>query len=114
MSKNNVVELSGRDTRRDELTELIREGAGKLIREGLEAEEQLWTKGESSGHYQRVESIQLDCDFDTLLLTVTQEGGIACHTGRHHCFFMTLQDDDWQTTEKVIKTPSEIYTKPDQ
>jgi phosphoribosyl-AMP cyclohydrolase len=69
----------------------------------------LWTKGESSGHYQLVESIQMDCDCDTLLLTVKQEGGIACHTGRHHCFFMSLEDDNWQTTEDILKNPADIY-----
>lgn len=69
----------------------------------------LWIKGESSGHYQIVENIQLDCDNDTLLLTVRQEGGIACHTGRHHCFFSSLVDGDWQITEKIIKAPEDIY-----
>lgn len=69
----------------------------------------LWTKGESSGHFQMVESIKLDCDFDTLLIVVKQEGGVACHTGRHHCFFMTLSDDEWQTTEPVLKDPRDIY-----
>ena len=69
----------------------------------------LWTKGESSGHYQKIESIQLDCDYDTLLLTVKQEGGIACHTGRHHCFFMTLVDKEWQTSEDILKNPQDIY-----
>ena len=69
----------------------------------------LWTKGESSGHYQMVASIKLDCDCDTLLLVVKQEGGIACHTGRHHCFFMALSDDEWQTTEPVLKDPHDIY-----
>ena len=69
----------------------------------------LWTKGESSGHSQSVESIQLDCDCDTLLITVKQAGGIACHTGRHHCFFMTMENDDWQITEDVLKDPEDIY-----
>jgi phosphoribosyl-AMP cyclohydrolase len=69
----------------------------------------LWTKGESSGHFQIVKSIQLDCDCDTLLLTVQQEGGIACHTGRHHCFFMSLENEEWQTTEDILKNPQEIY-----
>ena len=71
----------------------------------------LWVKGESSGHFQIVETIQLDCDYDTLLLTVKQEGGIACHTGRHHCFFMTLEDEDWQTNEEILKNPEDIYKK---
>ncbi|MCZ6804371.1 MAG: phosphoribosyl-AMP cyclohydrolase [Proteobacteria bacterium] len=69
----------------------------------------LWTKGESSGHFQIIESIQLDCDCDTLLLNVKQEGGIACHTGRHHCFFMTLANDKWETTEEILKDPKDIY-----
>ncbi|HIF50657.1 MAG TPA: phosphoribosyl-AMP cyclohydrolase [Thiotrichaceae bacterium] len=69
----------------------------------------LWVKGESSGHYQTIEKIQLDCDYDTLLITVKQEGGIACHTGRHHCFFMTLEDENWQTNEEILKNPDDIY-----
>ena len=69
----------------------------------------LWTKGESSGHYQFIESIQMDCDCDTLMLTVRQEGGIACHTGRHHCFFMTLENDKWEITEEILKDPKDIY-----
>jgi phosphoribosyl-AMP cyclohydrolase len=71
----------------------------------------LWVKGESSGHYQTVNAIQIDCDCDTLLLTVKQEGGIACHTGRHHCFFMTLDNEEWQITEEVLKNPEDIYKK---
>ena len=71
----------------------------------------LWVKGESSGHIQKVKSIQLDCDYDTLLITVVQEGGIACHTGRHHCFLMTLEDDAWQMNDEILKNPEEIYKK---
>lgn len=71
--------------------------------------QQLWTKGESSGHFQLVDSIRMDCDNDTLLLTVKQEGGIACHTGRAHCFFRKLEGSDWQTIEPVLKDPASIY-----
>ncbi len=73
--------------------------------------QQLWTKGESSGHFQLVESIRMDCDNDTLLLSVRQEGGIACHTGRAHCFFQKLEDGEWQTTEPVLEDPATIYKK---
>lgn len=72
---------------------------------------QLWRKGESSGHEQLVEKIQLDCDGDTLVLHVTQKGGIACHTGRESCFFLTLNDGQWDTTEDVLKDPTQIYQK---
>ena len=69
----------------------------------------LWVKGESSGHYQIVKSIQLDCDCDTLLISVVQQGGIACHTGRHHCFLLDLDGDEWQENDEVLKNPDEIY-----
>lgn len=71
--------------------------------------QRLWRKGESSGHVQRVHEIRLDCDGDSILLMVEQEGGIACHTGRQSCFFARLQDDRWETVDSVIKTPGEIY-----
>jgi phosphoribosyl-AMP cyclohydrolase len=69
----------------------------------------LWRKGEESGHTQIVHDIRLDCDNDVVLLTVEQQGGIACHTGRHNCFFQQLQGDDWVTVEPVIKDPKAIY-----
>lgn len=69
----------------------------------------LWHKGEESGHTQKVLDIRLDCDRDVLLLKVEQVGGIACHTGRHSCFFHSLTGDRWNTVEPVIKNPDEIY-----
>jgi len=69
----------------------------------------LWHKGEESGHTQIVHDIRLDCDDDVVFLTVEQLGGIACHTGRHNCFFQQLQNDDWVTVEPVIKDPKAIY-----
>lgn len=69
----------------------------------------LWHKGEESGHTQIVHDIRLDCDNDVVLLIVEQLGGIACHTGRHNCFFQQLQQDDWVTVEPVIKDPKAIY-----
>ena len=70
---------------------------------------QLWKKGETSGHEQQVQQIQLDCDGDTVLLSVIQKGGIACHTGRASCFFRTLNDSEWTTTDAVLKDPDDIY-----
>jgi len=72
----------------------------------------LWFKGEESGHVQQVHDIRLDCDNDVLLLKVTQLGhepGIACHTGRHSCFFQSLQNDQWQPVDPVLKDPETIY-----
>jgi phosphoribosyl-AMP cyclohydrolase len=69
----------------------------------------LWRKGEESGHVQKVREIRLDCDEDVLLLTVEQLGGIACHTGRHSCFFQKLDGKDWVSDEPVLKNPEEIY-----
>jgi len=71
----------------------------------------LWRKGEESGHEQIVRDIRLDCDSDVVLLSVEQKGGIACHTGRQHCFFQQLQGDRWVTVEPVLKPESEIYGK---
>jgi len=51
----------------------------------------LWKKGETSGHYQYVKSIHVDCDCDTLLLKVHQEG-VACHTGNYSCFYRKLSE----------------------
>lgn len=69
----------------------------------------LWRKGEESGHRQRVIEIRLDCDEDVILLEVEQVGGMACHTGRHHCFFRTLRNGRWEVTDPVIKDPQSIY-----
>ena len=75
----------------------------------------LWHKGEESGHFQKVHQIRLDCDDDVLLLQVEQVGGMACHTGRHHCFFHELQNNDgaigWVDVEPVLKDPDDIYKK---
>lgn len=71
----------------------------------------LWSKGEESGHAQRVHEIRLDCDEDVILINVEQVGGIACHTGRHNCFFKKLENDTWLIDQPVIKNPEEIYTE---
>jgi len=74
----------------------------------------IWRKGEESGHVQLVKEIRLDCDGDVILLKVEQIGGIACHTGREHCFYQKLdQAGQWQDSEPVIKPASEIYSTTD-
>jgi phosphoribosyl-AMP cyclohydrolase len=74
--------------------------------------QRLWHKGEESGHFQTLHELRLDCDGDVVLLKVTQQGhepGIACHTGRHSCFFNRLEDGQWQVVEPVLKDPESIY-----
>ena len=70
----------------------------------------LWHKGEESGHIQKVLEIRLDCDADVVLLKVEQVDDIACHTGRHSCFFQKLNIDDaeWQTVDPVLQEPDAI------
>lgn len=71
--------------------------------------QKLWHKGEESGHVQKVHEIRLDCDEDVILMTVEQLGGIACHTGRHDCFFQKLENGDWLIDKPVLKNPEDIY-----
>lgn len=69
----------------------------------------LWRKGEESGHTQKVHEIRVDCDEDVILLSVEQVGGIACHTGRHNCFFKKLENGNWLIDQPVVKNPEDIY-----
>ena len=80
----------------------------------------LWFKGEESGNVQTVHEIRMDCDNDVILLKVTQPAqapdsadhvaqSIACHTGRHSCFFTVYENGEWKVTEPVLKDPQTIY-----
>jgi phosphoribosyl-AMP cyclohydrolase len=71
--------------------------------------QRLWRKGEASGHEQLVREIRLDCDGDVVLLVVDQVGGIACHTGRHSCFFRRLDQGVWVEVDPVLKDAKTIY-----
>ena len=77
--------------------------------------QRLWHKGEASGHVQQVHEIRMDCDHDVLLLKVTQQGrgagtpGIACHTGRHSCFYQRLEAGRWVAVDPVLEDPERIY-----
>jgi phosphoribosyl-AMP cyclohydrolase len=72
----------------------------------------LWRKGEESGNVQNVRQIRTDCDGDVVLLMVEQVGGVACHTGRHSCFFNVLQDEQWVAVDPVLTDPAILYRKP--
>jgi phosphoribosyl-AMP cyclohydrolase len=72
----------------------------------------LWHKGEASGHFQQVHEMRLDCDADVVLLAVTQHGhdpSIACHTGRHSCFYRRFDGAGWAAVDPVLKDPETIY-----
>jgi phosphoribosyl-AMP cyclohydrolase len=69
----------------------------------------IWVKGETSGNYQEVKEIRLDCDGDTLLLKVNQIGGGACHTGFRSCFHQRYDKGEWKVFEKKIFDPKEVY-----
>ena len=74
---------------------------------------QLWLKGQQSGHRQRVVRVFVDCDADTLLFEVEQQGGAACHTGYASCFFQPLNLDGTRAeiTDVKVFDPEKVYHK---
>ena len=72
---------------------------------------ELWLKGETSGHTQQVREIRVDCDADAVLLKVQQRGGAACHEGYRSCFFRRVDSDRWQIVEQRVVDPEQVYTK---
>ncbi len=71
----------------------------------------LWVKGESSGHFQLVKEIRIDCDSDTILLMVEQVGGAACHTGYKSCFHKRLSDGNMEIIGEKVFNPEEVYNQ---
>jgi phosphoribosyl-AMP cyclohydrolase len=69
----------------------------------------LWMKGESSGHKLVVRKIQTDCDVDTVLVLVEALGPGVCHEGYESCFFRTLEEGNWNVTEKPTYDPKATY-----
>lgn len=97
-----------------------REAVAETVRRGeavywSRSRNRLWHKGEESGHIQKVHELRMDCDNDVLLLKVTQLGhepadpSIACHTGRHSCFFQRYENGAWKAVDPVLKDPESIY-----
>jgi phosphoribosyl-AMP cyclohydrolase len=70
---------------------------------------QLWTKGESSGHYLLLKSILTDCDGDALLIEAEPIGPGVCHTGYYSCFYRTLQDGNWVESDEKTYDPEAVY-----
>ena len=68
----------------------------------------LWRKGETSGQTQRLVEFRIDCDGDTVLLLVDQTG-VACHTGRHNCFFRALRGEALESIAEPLVAPSALY-----
>lgn len=64
--------------------------------------QKLWHKGESSGHIQKIKSIYLDCDKDTLLINVEQKG-VACHTGEYSCFFNAVKTEESEIDNNILE-----------
>jgi phosphoribosyl-AMP cyclohydrolase len=91
---------------REALTTTIAEGRAVYF---SRSRQKLWRKGEESGHVQELKEIRIDCDSDVVLMQVNQIGGIACHTGRHHCFYKRYENGGWNDVEPVIKNQKEIY-----
>lgn len=71
----------------------------------------LWRKGEESGNEQIVHELRTDCDNDVILIQVEQIGGIACHTGRHNCFFRRLEDGEFRDVDPQLRDPDTIYRR---
>ena len=73
--------------------------------------QKLWIKGETSGNYQIIKEILVDCDEDTVLLKVEQRGGAACHTGYRSCFYRKMENGTLTDIGKLIFNPQEVYNK---
>ncbi len=71
--------------------------------------QEIWVKGQSSGHIQEIMEIRIDCDGDTLLFKVKQHGGAACHTGHKSCFHRRYEHARLVTDSERVFDPDEVY-----
>lgn len=72
---------------------------------------EIWHKGGTSGHVQKIREIRLDCDRDAILYKVDQVGGAACHTGHRSCFHYVLKDGKTVEVGRKVFDPAEVYKK---
>ena len=72
---------------------------------------ELWVKGETSGHLQHVREVLVDCDADAVLLKVEQVGGVACHEGYRSCFFRRVEPGGLRTLGERLFDPAQVYKK---
>jgi phosphoribosyl-AMP cyclohydrolase len=70
-----------------------------------------WMKGEQSGNTQEVKEVYTDCDADTVVIKVKQNGGAACHTGNRTCFYVKWEDGQWVEHSEPLFNPDEVYKK---
>ena len=73
--------------------------------------QKLWRKGEESGNVQKVKEIYVDCDADTVIFTVEQIGGAACHEGYHSCFFRKYENGELVVVGERVFDPAKVYKK---
>ncbi len=71
--------------------------------------QKLWKKGESSGNFQEIKEILIDCDEDTVVFKINQIGGAACHTGHRSCFYRKVEGDQIIEVGKKVFNPKDIY-----
>lgn len=71
----------------------------------------LWVKGETSGNVQTVKEVLVDCDLDTLVLKVEQEGGAACHMGYRSCFYRKVTGGEMEIIGERVFDPEKVYRK---
>lgn len=81
----------------------------KIVYYFSRSKNRIWKKGESSGHIQKVKSIYLDCDLDTILVKVEQIGDAACHKGFTSCFYTEVTDGNEKIVEEKIFNPDDVY-----
>jgi phosphoribosyl-AMP cyclohydrolase len=72
---------------------------------------ELWHKGQESGHVQRVKELRVDCDGDAVLIKVEQRGRAACHTGQRSCFFRVRDGAGWKQDGEQVFDPKQVYGK---